>query len=91
MSDDPVRTIGEPQQGALPFPHDFAEEQCRPVAGGIRFDIAEADAEDSARIRKGVAEPLGTRLILGSDEDGIEPARPTLPFASDIPKRQRMS
>jgi LPPG:FO 2-phospho-L-lactate transferase len=41
MSDDPVRTIIDTDQGALAFQQYFVRERCQPVARSIRFDGAE--------------------------------------------------
>ncbi len=53
MSDDPVRTQIETDEGALDFQHYFVKEQCRPVAKAIRFAGAE-----QASISAGFAEAL---------------------------------
>ena len=37
MSDDPVRTIVETDDGALPFQRYFVRERCRPRITGLRF------------------------------------------------------
>ena len=44
MSDDPVHTIVETDEGALPFQHYFVRARCHPRITGIRF----AGAEDAA-------------------------------------------
>lgn len=41
MSDDPVRTIIDTDQGALTFQHYFVREHCLPVARAVRFGGAE--------------------------------------------------
>ena len=38
MSDDPVRTVVETNEGDLPFQVYFVERMCEPAARGIRFD-----------------------------------------------------
>jgi len=47
MSDQPVRTLVETPDGALPFQHYFVREQCTPKVAGFRFEGAEA-AEPAA-------------------------------------------
>jgi LPPG:FO 2-phospho-L-lactate transferase len=42
MSDDPVRTIVETSEGALPFQRYFVERRCQPQVRGIFFDGASA-------------------------------------------------
>jgi LPPG:FO 2-phospho-L-lactate transferase len=37
MSDDPVRTLVDSEEGELPFQHYFVREQCRPGVRGFRF------------------------------------------------------
>jgi LPPG:FO 2-phospho-L-lactate transferase len=37
MSDDPVRTLVDSEEGELPFQHYFVREQCRPRVRGFRF------------------------------------------------------
>lgn len=53
MSDDPVRTIVETEEGPLPFQRYFVERQCAPVVRAIRFDGAE-----TARMPAALAEML---------------------------------
>jgi LPPG:FO 2-phospho-L-lactate transferase len=50
MSDDPVRTIVDTDEGALPFQRYFVELRCAPAARAIRFDGA-----DSANVSPDVA------------------------------------
>jgi LPPG:FO 2-phospho-L-lactate transferase len=38
MSDDPVRTVVDTDNGPLAFQHYFVREQCRPRVNGFRFD-----------------------------------------------------
>ena len=54
MSDDPVRTIVETDEGALPFQSYFVERQCRPVVSGVCFEGAE-----KAQMSKEFTEALG--------------------------------
>ena len=53
MSDDPVRTIVETEEGYLPFQEYFVHRRCEPVVSGFHFDgIA------SARPAPGIEEAL---------------------------------
>jgi LPPG:FO 2-phospho-L-lactate transferase len=38
MSDDPVRTVVETDEGALPFQHYFVRRRCEPRVTGFRFE-----------------------------------------------------
>jgi LPPG:FO 2-phospho-L-lactate transferase len=42
MSDEPVRTVVDTEDGALAFQHYFVRAQCRPRATGVRYLGAEA-------------------------------------------------
>jgi LPPG:FO 2-phospho-L-lactate transferase len=53
MSDDPVRTQVETDQGWTDFQHYFVREQCRPIVRGVRFEGAEA-----AGVSPGLAQAL---------------------------------
>ena len=68
MSDDPVATWLDTEQGALAFQHYFVEHQCRPVVRAIRF---EGTAE--ARPAAGVVE-----AILRADVVIVAPSNPWL-------------
>ena len=68
MSDDPVATWLDTEQGPLAFQHYFVEYQCRPAVREIRFEGA---AE--ARPAPGVIE-----AILGADAVVIAPSNPWL-------------
>jgi LPPG:FO 2-phospho-L-lactate transferase len=54
MSDDPVRTVVETDEGDLPFQHYFVRRRCEPVARGFRYEGAA-----SARPSRGLLEALG--------------------------------
>jgi LPPG:FO 2-phospho-L-lactate transferase len=56
MSDDPVRTIVETDEGALPFQRYFVERRCAPRLRAVRFEGAER-----ARPSAEVAEALESR------------------------------
>ena len=56
MSDDPVRTIVETDQGTLEFQHYFVREQCRPRVRAIRFEGA-ATARPLPALAQALAEP----------------------------------
>ena len=49
MSDDPVRTIVETDEGALPFQRYFVERRCEPRLKAVRFEGAER-ARPSAEV-----------------------------------------
>jgi LPPG:FO 2-phospho-L-lactate transferase len=51
MSDDPVRSIVETDQGPLDFQDWFVRRQCKPAFRGVTFQSA-ADARPSATFRK---------------------------------------
>lgn len=68
MSDDPVRTFCDTDQGRLPFQHYFVEKQCRPVMRSIDFVGAE-----QARPAPGV-----TAAIEAADAIFIAPSNPFL-------------
>jgi LPPG:FO 2-phospho-L-lactate transferase len=53
MSDSPVRTIVETEEGPLPFQHYFVQRQCAPRVNGFRFE-----GINSARPAPGVSEAL---------------------------------
>lgn len=42
MSDDPVRTLVETDEGALPFQRYFVERKCAPALRSVRFEGAES-------------------------------------------------
>ena len=50
MTDDPVRSVVETDEGALDFQDYFVRRQCRPVFRGVRFDGV-AQARPSAAFR----------------------------------------
>lgn len=68
MSNDPVATWLETDDGPLPFQNYFVERQCRPTVRDIRFDGAAA-----ARPAPGVAE-----AIADADAVFIAPSNPYL-------------
>lgn len=41
MSDDPVRTVVDTDEGPLPFQHYFVRRRCEPKVSGFRFDGAQ--------------------------------------------------
>jgi LPPG:FO 2-phospho-L-lactate transferase len=58
MSDDPIRTTIETDEGELPFQHYFVRRRCEPVVKAIRFEGAE-----TARAAPGVLEALTARTL----------------------------
>lgn len=49
MTESPVRTMVETEEGTLPFQEYFVRRECRPVVTGIRFDGAE-EAQPSREV-----------------------------------------
>ena len=72
ISDDPIRTVVQSEQGDLAFQHYFVRERCQPTVSGFRFDGIENAALNSA---------LETYL---ADCDGIIIC-PSNPFVSVAP------
>lgn len=68
MSDDPVETWLDTDEGALPFQSYFVERQCRPVTHAIRFEGA-AEARPA---------PGAIEAIEGADAIFIAPSNPWL-------------
>lgn len=67
MSDQPVRTVVETEDGRLPFQRYFVGEQCRPVVRAIAFEGAE-QARPSAAFAQALARPdLGAVVICPSN------------------------
>lgn len=58
MSDDPVRTVVQTNEGELGFQRYFVGRQCQPVATGVRFDGAAA-----SRPAPGLAAALARRDV----------------------------
>ncbi|MFC7398476.1 2-phospho-L-lactate transferase [Chelatococcus sp. GCM10030263] len=56
MSDDPIRTMVETDEGTLPFQRYFVERRCGPAVRAIRFDGA-LEAAMSAAVRAALAAP----------------------------------
>ena len=54
MSDEPVRTVVETDEGDLPFQEYFVRQKCHPVVRGIRYDGA-----DTAMSLRGAIRALG--------------------------------
>jgi LPPG:FO 2-phospho-L-lactate transferase len=74
MSDDPVRTMVETDQGTLPFQHYFVRLHCAPAVRRIRFDGAESARPNFELMR-----------LLGSGEVGAIVICPSNPFLSVDP------
>lgn len=68
MSDDPVSTIVQTEDGEMPFQNYFVEKQCRPAIEGFRFKGAE-----TARPAAGVIEAM-----MQADAVIIAPSNPYL-------------
>ena len=56
MSDDPVRTVVETDEGDLPFQEYFVRRACEPAVRGLRFEGAPA-ARMSAAFESALADP----------------------------------
>ncbi|MCA3254030.1 MAG: 2-phospho-L-lactate transferase [Alphaproteobacteria bacterium] len=63
MSDDPVRTIVETDEGALAFQDYFVRRQCAPVFRGLRFDGADG-ARPSAGFAEALADPALEAIVI---------------------------
>ena len=63
MSDDPVRTIVETDQGRLAFQEYFVREQCAPVVQGVFFE-GSAKARPSAAIADWLAPDSGCGVLI---------------------------
>lgn len=68
MSDDPVETFVDTDEGALPFQHYFVRRQCAPALSGVRFEGA-----SSAHPAPGVIDAIGA-----ADAIFIAPSNPYL-------------
>ena len=64
MTDAPVRTMVETDQGTLAFQDYFVREQCRPVVRDIRFDGAAAGAAQRRRCSTLSAAPTLAGIII---------------------------
>lgn len=63
MSDDPVRTIVQTPDGALPFQHYFVKHACQPVVTGISFAGAD-DAAPNPALMQALADPQLSAVIV---------------------------
>ena len=63
MSDDPVRTVVETDEGALPFQAYFVRRRCEPAVRGMRFEGAEG-AGMSAAFASALADPALEAVIV---------------------------
>ncbi len=63
MTDDPVRTAVDTDQGTLAFQDYFVREQCRPVVRDIRFEGAEK-ARPTAAVLAAVAAPTLAGIVI---------------------------
>lgn len=74
MSDQPIRTIVETEEGPLSFQRYFAGEHCRPVTRAVRFEMA-PDTQASA----------GFRDVLARDDIAAVILCPSNPYLSIDP------
>ncbi len=63
MSDDPVRTIVQTENGPLAFQHYFVRDRCRPAVTGFVFEGAEA-AQPNPEIIKALASPELEAIVI---------------------------
>jgi len=63
MSDEPVRTTVQTDEGDLPFQHYFVREQCRPAVTGFRFDGISA-ARPNRDVLRLLKERRPSRIII---------------------------
>jgi LPPG:FO 2-phospho-L-lactate transferase len=63
MSDDPVRSVVETDEGALPFQHYFVRRRCEPRFTGIRFEGAE-HAKPAPGVIEALEDPALEAIIL---------------------------
>ncbi len=63
MSDDPVQTIVETDEGALSFQHYFVRRRCEPAVRAIHFAGAE-DARPPARFLELIADPSLHAIVI---------------------------
>ena len=63
MSDDPVRTVVDTDEGALAFQEYFVRRQCKPQARAVRYDGAEAAAALPAAL-EALADPRLAAIII---------------------------
>jgi LPPG:FO 2-phospho-L-lactate transferase len=63
MSDDPVRTFVDTDEGTLPFQDYFVREQCRPVVRQLRYEGAHA-AGPTAQVLNALSDPALAGIII---------------------------
>ena len=63
MSDEPLRTVVETDQGPLAFQDYFVREQCRPIVRAIRFD-GTAASKPSPQVEAALADPALAGIII---------------------------
>ena len=63
MSDEPVRTMVETDEGLLSFQHYFVREQCRTEVNGFQFNGA-AEATMSQGFRKAISDPGQSAIFI---------------------------
>jgi LPPG:FO 2-phospho-L-lactate transferase len=85
MSDDPVRSIVETDEGALDFQDYFVRRQCKPTFRGVSFQGA-ADARPSAMFRKALDEADAVVITPSNPFVSIDPIL-TLPIVRETLRR----
>jgi LPPG:FO 2-phospho-L-lactate transferase len=63
MSDEPVRTIVQTAQGALPFQHYFVKHRCTPEVTGISFDGVDCATANPA-LTQALADPELAAVVI---------------------------
>ena len=67
MSDDPVRTIVETNEGPLPFQHYFVARRCEPRVKSVRFDGAERARPSAGVVGALQSNPLRAVVVCPSN------------------------
>lgn len=84
MSDDPVRTIVETDEGDLPFQEYFVHRRCEPRVRGFRFDGADS-AEPAAGARAAFQSADAVILCPSNPWVSIDPILAVLPLPPPVP------
>ena len=73
MSDQPVATMIETDEGVLPFQSYFVERRCAPAVRGVSFEGA-AEAQPAPGVAEAILDPAGRAIV-------IAPSNPFLSIA----------
>lgn len=63
MSDDPVRTLVQTDEGELPFQHYFVRRMCEPAVRAFRFDGVDA-ARPQSEFKRRLADPELAGIVI---------------------------